>query len=75
VQRLIPRIPPRLLGPMIRALGARRLVDWAFGHYLKIAPPELASPSPNDQQSPGQQQRDAGDAPRAERDLIEAEQA
>lgn len=41
-QRLIPRIPPRLLGPLVRVLGARRLVAWSFGHYLKIAPPDLA---------------------------------
>lgn len=42
VQRLIPRIPPRLLGPLVRALGRKRAVDWAFGHYLRIAPPEPA---------------------------------
>jgi flavin-dependent dehydrogenase len=41
-QRLVPRIPPRLLGPLIRLLGARRVVAWSFGHYLRIAPPELA---------------------------------
>jgi flavin-dependent dehydrogenase len=41
-QRLVPRIPPRLLAPLIRLLGARRLVEWAFGHYLRIAPPEFA---------------------------------
>jgi menaquinone-9 beta-reductase len=41
-QKLIPRIPPRLLGPLVRVLGARRLVAWSFGHYLKIAPPDLA---------------------------------
>jgi len=75
VQRLIPKVPPRLLGPTIRVLGARRFVDWAFGHYLKIAPPELASPSPNDQQGSGKQQHDTDDALRAERDLIETEQA
>ena len=40
-QRLVPRIPPRLLGPMIRLMGARRFVDWSFGHYLAIAPPEF----------------------------------
>lgn len=75
VQRLIPKVPPRLLAPMIRVLGAKRLVDWAFGHYLRIAPPGLASPSANDQQGPGQQQRDADDSLRTKRDLIEAEQA
>lgn len=46
-QRLVPRIPPRLLGPLIRALGSRRFVDWAFGHYLRIAPPTpTSSPQP-----------------------------
>ena len=44
-QRIVPRIPPRLLGPMIRALGRKRFVDWSFGHYLRIAPPELAGGS------------------------------
>ena len=39
VQKLVPRIPPRLLGPMIRLLGSKRFVDWSFGHYLRIAPP------------------------------------
>ena len=43
VQRLVPRVPPRLLGPMIRLLGAKRFVDWSFGHYLQIAPPEFAA--------------------------------
>jgi flavin-dependent dehydrogenase len=43
VQKLIPRVPPRLLGPMVRVLGAKRIVDWSFGHYLKIAPPEPAA--------------------------------
>jgi flavin-dependent dehydrogenase len=73
VQRLIPRVPPRLLGPMVRVLGARRIVNWAFGHYLKIAPPELASPSPDDKKRSAQQQGDADDSLRAERDLVEAE--
>ena len=75
VQRLIPRIPPRLLGPMIRLLGARRVVDWSFGHYLNIAPPELAASSPNDQEGADEQQGDADDSLGAERDLVEAEQA
>jgi flavin-dependent dehydrogenase len=42
VQRLVPRVPPRLLSPAIRALGTQRFVDWSFGHYLRIAPPEFA---------------------------------
>ena len=41
-QRLVPRVPPRVLGPAIRAMGTQRLIDWSFGHYLRIAPPEFA---------------------------------
>ena len=44
-QRAVPRVPPRLLAPLIRLLGARRLVSWAFRHYLRIAPPEFARSS------------------------------
>jgi flavin-dependent dehydrogenase len=74
VQRLVPKIPPRLLGPLVRLLGARRFVDWSFGHYLNIAPPEFAAAgSAHDQQRADQQQDDAGDALGAERDLVEAE--
>src|ERR687885_1116791 len=45
-QRLVPRVPPRLLGPAIRAMGTQRFVDWSFGHYLNIAPPEFAGEPP-----------------------------
>jgi flavin-dependent dehydrogenase len=46
VQRLVPRVPPRLLGPAIRAMGTQRFVDWSFEHYLGIAPPEFADAAP-----------------------------
>jgi menaquinone-9 beta-reductase len=46
VQKLVPRIPPRLVGPLIRALGVKRFVGWSFGHYLAIAPPEFADAPP-----------------------------
>jgi menaquinone-9 beta-reductase len=42
VQRLVPRVPPWLLGPAIRAMGSQRFVNWSFEHYLQIAPPEFA---------------------------------
>jgi flavin-dependent dehydrogenase len=45
VQRLIPKLPPRLLGPLVRLLSAKRVVDWSFDHYLKIAPPDFAAAS------------------------------
>jgi len=74
VQRLVPRIPPRLLGPLVRMLGAKRFVEWSFGHYLQIAPPEFASSgSAHDQQRADQEQHDADHTLGAERDLVEAE--
>jgi flavin-dependent dehydrogenase len=45
-QRLVPRVPPRVLGPLIRAMGTQRFVDWSFGHYLAIAPPPPAPVAP-----------------------------
>ncbi len=42
IQRLVPRVPPRVLAPSLRAIGAKRFVDWSFGHYLNIAHPNYA---------------------------------
>jgi flavin-dependent dehydrogenase len=80
VQRLIPRVPPRVLAPLIRLLSTKRFVNWSFTHYLRIAPPDYAGSkwaagSANDQNGSGQQQDDADDAVGRERDLVEAEQA
>jgi menaquinone-9 beta-reductase len=38
-QRLVPRVPPRLLAGVLKGMQWRRFVDWSFGHYLAIAPP------------------------------------
>jgi flavin-dependent dehydrogenase len=43
VQRLIPRVAPRLLGRSLRAMQSKRFVDWSFGHYLNIAHPDFAA--------------------------------
>jgi hypothetical protein len=43
VQRLIPRVAPRLLGRSLRAMQSKRFVDWSFGHYLNIAHPDFVS--------------------------------
>jgi flavin-dependent dehydrogenase len=76
VQKLVPRVPPRILGPLIRLMGSKRFIDWSFNHYLAIAPPEFAGPgSAHDQDRPRQQQNDAEDAGGRERDLVEAKQA
>jgi len=80
VQKLIPRVPPRILAPLIKLMSSRRFVNWSFDHYLKIAPPEYAGTrwaggSADDQNRPRQEQGDAEDTLRRERDLVEAEQA
>jgi hypothetical protein len=46
-QRTVPRVPPRLLHPAIRAMQAKRFVDWSFGQYLDIAPPSFAGAPPS----------------------------
>jgi flavin-dependent dehydrogenase len=68
VQRLVPKIPPRLLGPMIRLFGNKPFIHWSFRHYLRIAPPEFASA--NDQHRADKQQGDAEQPLRRERDLV-----
>ena len=47
VQRLVPRVQPRMLGLMLRGMESQPFVDWSFGHYLGIAPPEFAGPAPD----------------------------
>ena len=43
LQWLIPRLPPRLLTPALRAFGRGRLVERAFGWYLDQAAPGYAA--------------------------------
>src|SRR5215211_3345624 len=45
-QRLVPRVPPRLLNTALAAMQWRRFVGWSFRHYLRIAPPDLAAAGP-----------------------------
>jgi menaquinone-9 beta-reductase len=45
-QRVVPRVPPRLLNRAIGAMSAKRFVQWSFTHYLEIAPPAFASAGP-----------------------------
>jgi len=42
VQRLVPRVPPRLLAGALIGMSHRRFLDWSFGHYLRIAHPAYA---------------------------------
>ena len=43
VQTLIPKVPPRLLAPALRATGTDAFVRWSFNHYLNIAHPAFVS--------------------------------
>ena len=45
-QRIVPRVWPPLLNGVVSTLRAGAIVDWAFGHYLRIAPPEFATTLP-----------------------------
>jgi flavin-dependent dehydrogenase len=52
-QRLLPRLPARGQRAVIRACSGRRFLDWSFGHYLRIAPPEFALPADGGIAAPG----------------------
>ena len=45
-QRLVPRVTPRLLAGALRAMEARRFLDWAFSHYLEISHPRFVAAGP-----------------------------
>jgi menaquinone-9 beta-reductase len=43
VQGLVSRVNPTpLTTPALRLMSSQRFIDWSFGHYLRIAPPEFA---------------------------------
>jgi flavin-dependent dehydrogenase len=46
VQRLVPRVPPRMLAASLRAMERGGFVDWSFGHYLRIAHPSFGAALP-----------------------------
>jgi flavin-dependent dehydrogenase len=45
-QKVVPRIQPRVMNGVVSVMRSRALTDWAFSHYLRIAPPEFAGPAP-----------------------------
>jgi len=42
MQRLVPKVPPRLLAGALRGMSRDDFVRWSFGHYLRIAHPAYA---------------------------------
>jgi flavin-dependent dehydrogenase len=46
-QRAVGRMTPsRAVSAMVRATANRRVANWAFGHYLAIAPPSFVAAGP-----------------------------
>ncbi len=45
-QQGIPRLHPWLLDRLSANVRHERIAHWAFGHYLRIAPPSFALPAP-----------------------------
>ena len=45
-QKIVPRIPPRLLATGLEGIAAPGLIRWSFDHYLKIAHPGFAMIGP-----------------------------
>ncbi len=43
LQRIVPRVPPRLLARALGAIERQRFIDWSFNHYLNIAHPDFAA--------------------------------
>jgi flavin-dependent dehydrogenase len=41
-QRVVPRIPPRMLSLAAAMMGSRAFARWSFDHYLRIAHPSYA---------------------------------
>jgi menaquinone-9 beta-reductase len=52
VQRAVPKVAPRLLAGGLRAMRAKRFVDWSFGHYLNIAHPDFVAGAGRTQLAP-----------------------
>jgi flavin-dependent dehydrogenase len=42
VQKLVPRVPPRMLAAALNGMERDSFVGWSFGHYLRIAHPSFA---------------------------------
>jgi menaquinone-9 beta-reductase len=61
MQKLVPRVAPRLLTRAIRGMESQAFLDWAFGHYLNIAHPSFAggdSPQHRRSKAAGRRQRE-----------------
>jgi len=43
VQKLVPKVPPRILGPALRVMSTDAFVRWSFDHYLNICAPSIAA--------------------------------
>ena len=48
VQKLVPKVPPRVLGPALRAMSTDAFVRWSFNHYMNVADPSIAAEAPSE---------------------------
>jgi flavin-dependent dehydrogenase len=46
VQKLVPKVPPRVLAPALRAMSTDAFARWSFDHYLNITPMESSASRP-----------------------------
>ena len=46
----MPRVPPRILGPALRAMSTERFVRWSFDHYLNICEPGIVGQAVDERQ-------------------------
>lgn len=46
VQKLVPKVPPRILAQALRGMSTDRFARWSFDHYLEICAPEIAEEVP-----------------------------
>ena len=56
-QQTVPKVWPPALHGVVGTMRWRRLVDWAFDHYLAIAPPDFVEPAPSPAARPASPRR------------------
>jgi flavin-dependent dehydrogenase len=54
-QQIVPKVWPPALHGVVNSMRFSTLVDWSFGHYRAIAPPDFVKPAP----APGRGRRAA----------------
>jgi flavin-dependent dehydrogenase len=53
-QRLVPWLYPPLMDRIVNTMQSRRLVDWSFDHYFRIASPDIVGQAPKPHRHTGE---------------------